>query len=79
MEVLTPKGVYWELLGMHLEEEQFGKMQEEFFVDDHVLWNENVSPEKCIERGKSGKSKMRNCRRRWRHFQRRLLRMRKIF
>ena len=25
MEVLTPKGVYWELLGMHLEEEQFGK------------------------------------------------------
>ena len=55
MEVLTPKGVYWELLGMHLEEEQFGKMQEEFFVDDHVLWNENVSPEKCIEREKKWK------------------------
>ena len=55
MEVLTPKGVYRELLGMHLEEEHFGKMQEEFFVDDHVLWNENVSPEKCIEREKKWK------------------------
>ena len=55
MEVLTPKGVYRELLGMHLEEEQFGKMQEEFWVDDHVLWNENVPPEKCIEREKKWK------------------------
>ena len=55
MEVLTPKGVYRELLGMHLEEEHFGKMQEEFFMDDHVLWNENVSPEKCIEREKKWK------------------------
>ena len=30
MEVLTPKGVYRELLGMHLEEEHCGKMQENF-------------------------------------------------
>ena len=55
MEVLTPKGVYRELLGMHLEEEHCGKMQEEFFVDDHVLWNENVPPEKCVEREKKWK------------------------
>ena len=55
MEVLTPKGVCHELLGMHLEEEHFRKMQVEFFVDDHVLWNENVSPKKSMERKKKWK------------------------
>lgn len=55
MEVLTPKGVYRELMKMRLEEETFLNMQMEFFVDDHALWNENVPPEKCIEREKKWK------------------------
>lgn len=55
MEVLTPRGVLRELMKMQLEEEEFQKMQLEFFVDDHALWNENVPPEKCMERERKWK------------------------
>lgn len=55
MEVLTPRAVYRELQKIQFAEGELQKMQLEFFVDDHVLWNGNVPPEKCIEREKNWK------------------------
>lgn len=50
LEVLTPKGVYRILLQMQLDEKELQKMQLEFWVDDHSMWNTDVPPEKCMER-----------------------------
>lgn len=55
LSVLTPKGVYRKLLQMRLEEAELQKMQAEFWVDDHSLWNQNVPPKKQIEREKQWK------------------------
>lgn len=55
LEVFTPKGVYRELKKLNLEEEELQKLKEEFWVDDHERWNQNVPPEKCMEREKQWK------------------------
>lgn len=48
--VLSPKGVYRELQNMNLEEETFQKMEQEFFADHHMRWNQKIPPEKAMER-----------------------------
>lgn len=55
VEVLTPKSVYKTLLQMHLNIEETAKLRLEFWVDDHSFWNQNVPPEKQIEREKQWK------------------------
>lgn len=55
MEVLTPKNVYKTLLQMHLNIEETAKLRLEFWVDDHSLWNQDVPPERQIEREKHWK------------------------
>lgn len=55
LDVLTPKGVYRKLLQMQLNESEFQKMQLEFWVDDHAMWNHNVPPQKQMERQKQWK------------------------
>lgn len=50
LEVFTPKGVYRALLQMQLTDAELAKMQMEFWVDDHSLWNQEVPPEKQVER-----------------------------
>lgn len=55
LEVFTPKGVYRELMQMNLSGEELEKLREEFWADDHTLWNRDVPPEKCMEREKQWK------------------------
>lgn len=55
MDVLTPKGVYRKLLQMRLDEAELQKMQMEFWADDHSMWNQNVPPQKQMEREKQWK------------------------
>lgn len=55
LEVLTPKGVYRRLLQMRLDETELQKMQMEFWVDDHSLWNIEVPKNKQMEREKQWK------------------------
>jgi len=50
LEVFTPKAVYRTLLQMQLNDEEFGQMQLEFWMDDHSLWNQDVPQEKQMER-----------------------------
>lgn len=54
-KVLTAKGVYFSLLSMEFTDEEFRKMQAEFWVDDHSFWNENVPPDKRVERERQWK------------------------
>lgn len=53
--VLTPQNVYKSLEKMQLTEEELQKMEMEFYVDNHTLWNENVTPEQAVEREKNWK------------------------
>lgn len=55
LEILTPKGVYRELVRMGLNQEELGKLTAEFWQDDHSLWNRDVPPEKCMERERKWK------------------------
>ncbi len=55
LEVLTPKGVYRALLQMQLSENELQKMQLEFWADDHRMWNQNVPPQKQMERERQWK------------------------
>lgn len=54
-KVLTAKGVYFSLLSMEFTDQEFRKMQAEFWVDDHSFWNENVPPDKRVERERQWK------------------------
>lgn len=51
--VLTAHTVYRSLTEMQISEEERKKMELEFYVDDHMLWNRNVPPDKVMEREKN--------------------------
>lgn len=55
MTVLTPKGIYRELYRWKLSEEEFAKLQIEFWRDDHALWEKEMPPEKQSERERTWK------------------------
>lgn len=55
LEVFTPKAVYKSLLQMNINIEEIASLQLEFWVDDHSMWNQNVPPEKQMERERQWK------------------------
>ena len=49
-KVLTAKNVYRSLISLELSEAEFSKLEQEFYVDSHGLWEEESSPEVLMER-----------------------------
>lgn len=54
-KVLTAQNVYRSLISMELSESELEKLEREFYVDNHGLWDEEVSPKTAIEREKQWK------------------------
>ena len=53
--VITAVNVYRMLRKMELSDSELLKMRMEFYVDDHSLWEKDMSPKKAIEREKQWK------------------------
>lgn len=53
--VLTVKNVYFSLKDRNLSEEKFRELEQEFYVDNHSLWKEDVSPKNAMERERQWK------------------------
>lgn len=52
LKVMTAEGVYQRLFDMELDEAQYQRMAEEFYVDEHIFWEQETSPQVRQERQK---------------------------
>ena len=74
MKVLTVAGIYQVLEEKEAGREEdtwiggadFEKLRGEFFVDDHQLWNQEIPPQKMMERQKEWKEENESFRTKWR-------------
>lgn len=53
--VLTAINVYRSLSSMELSESELSKLEQEFYVDNHGLWEEEISPKTTMERERQWK------------------------
>lgn len=53
--ILTVKNVYFSLKDRNLSEEKLRELEQEFYVDNHSLWREDVSPKSAMERERQWK------------------------